>query len=188
MTRPAKAISVTEDGTPDGFEPKEGWSPEVIPGGYTRLVVSVSSQRLEAVHQALIQALSSPRRVLYVQLVDRLRGVQLDPPRQHVGLEIAPETLTDALQANRMLCYHDGRHQLWVQGTGEDKIVMEETGVLYVYPDDPSFRDVLEALAVPMVEVETLADRDYVRVDYLAEADVEEARLQRALGLIRYGD
>ena len=87
-----------------------------------------------------------------------------------------------------MLCYHDGRHQLWVQGKGEDKIVMEETGVLYVYPDDPSFRDVLEAQDIPMREIESMADRDYVRVEYIAEADEQEASFQRTLGLIRYGD
>ncbi len=179
---------MTEDGQPDGFEPAAGWSAEVIPGGYTRLVVSLPSDRLAAVHRALVDALSSPRRVLYVQLVDRLRGVQLDPPRQFVGLEISPETLGQALDDHQALIYHDGRHQLWVQGRGEDKVVMEETGVLYVYPDDPSFRDVLEGAGVPMAEVESMADRDFVRVDYLAEADAMEETLQRTLGLIRYGD
>jgi hypothetical protein len=181
-------MSVTEDGEPDGFLPEAGWQPEVIPGGYTRLVVSVPSERLASVHRALVDSLSSPHRVLYVQLVDRLRGAQLDPPRQFVGLELAPETLAAALSDHAELCYHDGRHQLWVQGTGEDKIVMEETGVLYVYPDDPSFRDVLSGLEIPEVQVESMADRDFVRVSYLSEADEQEGSFQRALGLVRYGD
>jgi hypothetical protein len=65
---------------------------------------------------------------------------------------------------------------------------MEETGVLYVYPDDPSFRDVLEAQGVPEGKVESMADRDFVRVEYLADADAEEVSLRHCLGLVRYGD
>jgi hypothetical protein len=188
MTPPSKATSVTEQGEPDGFCPTAGWSPEVIPGGYTRLVVSLPPEQLETVHRALIDSLSMPRRVLYVQLVDRLRGIQLDPPVQFVGLDISTEVLNVALEEHRVLCYQDGRHQLWVQGRGEDKVVMEETGVLYVYPDDPSFRDVLEAQGVPEGKVESMADRDFVRVEYLADADAEEVSLRHCLGLVRYGD
>ncbi len=188
MTLPPKATSVSEDGQPDDYLPPCVWSAEVIPGGYTRLVISVPAAQLEETHRALLDVLSAPRRVLYVQLVDRLRGVQLDPPRQFVGLEIDPETLGEALAAHQALVYHDGRHQLWVQGAGEDKVVMEETGVLYVYPDDPLFRDVLKTQGVPEGEGQPMSDRDYVRVDYLAEADGQEASFQRALGLVRYGD
>ncbi len=188
MTLPPKATSVSEDGQPDGYTPPASWAAEVIPGGYTRLVVSVPSGQLEAVHQALVDALTVPYRVLYMQLVDRSRGIQLDPPRQFVGLEIEPATLSLALSTHRALVYHDGRHQLWVQGKGEDKIVMEETGVLYVYPDDPLFREVLVAQGISESTVEPMSERDYVRVDYIAEADPEEASLHRALGLVRYGD
>jgi len=188
MTLPSKATSVTEDGQPDGFQPPVGWSAEVIPGGYTRLVVSVPSEQLETVHRAIVSVLTAPHKLLYVQLVDRLRGVQLDPPRQFVGLDIAPVDLDAALRSHRALIYHDGRHQLWVQGSGEDKVVMEETGVLYVYPDDPLFRDTLTAQGVPELPIDPMSERDFVRVDYLAEADAEEASFQQVMGLIRYGD
>jgi len=105
-----------------------------------------------------------------------------------VGLELPPEVIEQAFDAHRALIYHDGRHQLWVQGRGDDKIVMEETGVLYVYPDDPMFRETLVAQGIPELKVQSMSERDYVRVDYLADADAEQESLQRALGLVRYGD
>jgi hypothetical protein len=47
---------------------------------------------------------------------------------------------------------------------------------------------VLSGLEIPEAQVESMADRDFVRVSYLAEADEQEGSFQRALGLVRYGD
>ena len=69
-----KAERGDANGDRDGFTPEPAWAAEVIPGGYTRLEISVPSERLQAVHQALVATLDPPLRVLYVQLTDRLAG------------------------------------------------------------------------------------------------------------------
>jgi hypothetical protein len=187
MSLPDKAMSVGADGQPDGFVPAASWSAEIIPGSHTRLVVSLPGHRLEAVHRALVSKLEAPLRVLYVQLVDRVGGQQLDPPKRLVALEIESCAIDEALAENRRLIYHDGRHQLWVQGKGPDKVVLEETGVMYVYPDDPLFRETLEGLGLPEIESQNMAQRDYVRVTFSAEADAQEVAFHRAMGLVPYG-
>lgn len=184
MLHPSKAVSVDIEGRPDGFEVPLQWAVEVLGGGYTRLVVSAPTERLGEVHQALVSKLAPPLRVLYVQLTDRAAGKQLERPQRHVALELDLDSVISALLQSARLVYGDARHQIWVQGAGEDKVVLEETGVIYVYPDDPSFRDSLEQLGVPEGQSPTMADRDYVRVNFLAEADAEELGLQTALGLI----
>ena len=182
-----KAESVDVGGEPDGFSPEACWTTEVIPGGYTRLAVSVPNDRLERVHRSIVQHLDAPLRVLYVQLTDRLAGKQLDPPRRFVALDVSPDGMDAALEKYRSLVYHDGRHQLWIQGRGEDKVILEETGVMYVSPDDPLFRDVLQEQGVPEKKAETMADRDYVRVNFLAEADSLEGQFRQAIGAVSYG-
>ena len=63
-------------------------------------------------------------------------------------------------------------------------MVLDTDGTLYAYPDDPTFRDALEAAGLAEVEeVTTLEHRDYVRHWFRAEADVEEEGLMHALGL-----
>ena len=186
MTLSPKAESVDVNGELDGFNPEVSWSAEVIPGGYTRLEVSVPHDKLQAVHRALVGQLNPPLRVLYVQLTDRLAGKQLSKPRRFVALDVSPERLDRALSEFAPLVYHDGRHQIWVQGKGEDKVVMEETGVMYAYPDDPSFRDALEAQGVPSIKRETMADRDYVRVNFMAAGDAMEGQFRQAIGAVEY--
>lgn len=181
-----KAESVSAEGELDGFEPSPNWRAEVIPGGYTRIEVSLPSTDLQGVHRALVGKLEPPLRVLYVQLTDRLAGVQLDPPRRFVALDVNREQLDTALSANAPLIYHDGRHQLWIQGRGEDKVILEETGVIYVYPDDPSFRDVLNAKQIPEGKAQTMADRDYVRVNFSAAGDAMEGQFRHAIGAVDY--
>ena len=181
-----KAESVNADGELDGFEPEPNWRAEVIPGGYTRLEVSLPSGSIEGVHRALVGKLEPPLRVLYVQLTDRLAGVQLDPPRRFVALDVKRDQLDSALSANAPLIYHDGRHQLWIQGRGEDKVILEETGVLYAYPDDPSFRDVLADHSIPEGKAQTMADRDYVRVNFSAAGDAMEGQFRHAIGAVDY--
>lgn len=186
MPMSPKAESVSQEGQPDGFAPEPSWAAEVIPGGYTRLEVSVPQEQIEAVHRDLVSKLNPPLRVLYVQLTDRLAGKQLDPPRRFVALEVSHETMDQALESFRELIYFDGRHQLWIQGCGDDKVILEETGVMYAYPDDPTFRDALEANSVPGIKSETMADRDYVRVNFLAECDAMEGRFRQAIGAVSY--
>ena len=186
MSMSPKAESVSKDGELDGFVPAPGWTPGVIPGGYTRLEVSLPNDRIAAVHRDLVAKLDAPLRILYVQLTDRLAGEQLDPPRRFVALDVSHGVLADALQEFEALVYNDGRHQLWIQGRGEDKVILEETGVMYVYPDDPCFRDVLADHQVPEEKTETMADRDYVRVNFMAECDAMEGRFRQALGAVSY--
>jgi len=181
-----KAESVSEDGERDDFVPSPNWRAEVIPGGYTRLEVSLPSESIQQVHRALVGQLEAPLRILYVQLTDRLAGIQLDPPRRFVALDVQPAQLDAALAEYASLIYHDGRHQLWVQGRGEDKVILEETGVVYAYPDDPSFRDVLTAHGVPEGKAQTMADRDYVRVNFSAVGDAMEGQFRQAIGAVDY--
>jgi len=181
-----KAESVSVEGELDGFEPSPNWRAEVIPGGYTRLEVSLPSSDIQAVHRALVAKLDPPLRVLYVQLTDRLAGIQLDPPRRFVALDVKSDQMDAALASNAPLIYHDGRHQLWIQGRGEDKVILEETGVIYAYPDDPSFRDVMADNKVPEGKAQTMADRDYVRVNFSAVGDAMEGQFRHAIGAVDY--
>lgn len=183
---PPKAESVTAQGASDGFSPPLAYEPQVLPGGYTRLLVSAPSDRLADVHQALITALEAPYRVLYRQLTDRGTG-QLPKPRDWLAAEIKPDRLSSALKAASSLIYHDGRHQLWIRGVGPEQVVLEEIGMLFAYPDDPAYRDALDEAGVPMRKAPNMAERDYVKVNFLAEADAEEREFIQALGMTRWG-
>ena len=179
---PPKAVSVDANGAPDDFRPAPGWYGEVLQGGYTRLALSLPAEQVEAVHRDLVAALRPPLGLRYVQLTDRRSG-QLAKPRDHVALELHPDVLLAALGELRGLVYHDGRHQLWVRGAGQEQVVLEEIGMIYVYPDDPSFRDVLRSHGLPEGRIPTMAERDYVRVNFLASADAEERALIEGLGM-----
>ena len=182
---PPKARSVTRQGAPDGFVPPTFYAPEVLQGGHTRLTVSAPAARIRAAHRALVAALQPPLKLLYVQLTDRQKG-QLPKPVQKVAVELPRDRVLQALDDYRRLIYHDGRHQLWIRGNSGEQIVLEEIGMLYVYPDDFQFRDVLEAQGIAEGAGETLATRDYIRVEFLAEADAEEAALLADLNLIEW--
>ena len=182
---PPKAESVDIKGRPDGFQAPLCWTAQLLGGGVTRLVVSAPQERLADVHQALIGALGGPLRVLYRQLTDRATG-QLPKPIDHVAVELPAETVQSVLVHCSTLVYHDGRHQLWVRGPGTEQVVLEELGVIFVYPDDPSFRDTLLALGLPERASQTLSERDYVKVNFVAEADAQEKMLIGALGLVRW--
>lgn len=183
---PPKAESVTREGQPDGFVPDRFFRPEVLQGGMTRLVVSVPLDDLEAVHTALVRLLEPPLKLLYVQLTDRVRGVQLPKPIQRVAVELPRTRVMEALETYRRLLYHDGRHQLWVRGNSGEQVVLEEIGQVYVYPDDFSFRDALLAQGVPEGDGAELGTRDYVRVTFDARCDAEEAALISELHLIEW--
>lgn len=181
---PPKAQSVTREGEPDGFVPHSFHQPQVLQGGFTRLLVSVPQARLETVHRALIAALEPPLKVAYQQLTDRRAGIQLPKPRSLVAVELPRDRVLAAMERYRRLVYHDGRHQLWIRGAAGEQVVLEEVGVIYVYPDDPSFRSVLVAAGVAEGEGETLAERDYIKVTFDAACDTEEDLLHHELGLV----
>ena len=180
---PPKATSVTRQGAPDGFTPATFYQPELLQGGVTRLAVSAPVERLRVAHRALVEALQPPLKLLYVQLTDRTSG-QLPKPRQLVAVELSRDRVLEALDQYRRLVYHDGRHQLWIRGAMGEQLVLEELGVLYVYPDDFSFRDILEENGIPEGRGETMASRDYVRVEFLSEADAEERAMISSLNLL----
>lgn len=180
-----KARSVTRQGAPDGFVPGTFYTPEILQGGQTRLSVSMPPERLEIVHRKLVEALQPPLKFLYVQLTDRTKG-QLPKPVQRVAVELPRSRVTTALTKYRRLLYSDGRHQLWIRGALGEQIVLEEIGMLYVYPDDFAFRDILEEHGVAEGTGETLATRDYIRVEFLADADAQEQALIQELGLIEW--
>lgn len=181
-----KALSVRQDGQPDGFVPPDVYTPQVLQGGYSRLRISCAPSRLPALHQELVALLQPPLKVLYVQLTDRATG-QLPQPRQLVGVDLERDLVLGALAQLRTLVYEDGRHQLWVKGAGKgEQVVLEELGVVYAYPDDPASREVCERhglRADPAGKVPTMAERDYVMVSFRSEADSEEMRLIWTLGL-----
>ena len=183
---PPKAQSVRADGSPDGFEPPDLYAVQVLQGGYTRLRISCGWARLPAVHQALEGMLRPPLKVLYVVLTDRQKG-QLEKPEQMVAIELSREQVLGTLQERAALVYGDGRHQLWIAGRGQEQVVLEEVGVIYAYPDDPAFRDALDAQGVPEATGQTLAERDYVKVNFVASADPMEEELRRRLGMARWG-
>lgn len=178
---PPKALSVLADGSPDPWVSPRGFRAQVAPDGATRLVVYVPPEELPAVHLRLVEALSPPVSVRYVQLTDRRTGQVHPKPRNHVAMDLSPERVRAALAARPGLVWHDGRHQLWIRGRFGEQVVLDELGVLYGYPDDPSFRDALGDL--PETRAVGMDGRDYVKVTFLAEADAEEAGLFEALGL-----
>lgn len=183
MPRAPKAQSVDQQGRPDGFEPPAVYVPQVLEGGYTRLVASCPPDRLAALHRDLVAALAGPLKVLYVQLTDRQQG-QLPKPIQRVGVDLEPGTVLAALSELEDLVYWDGRHQLWIRGAMGEQVVLEELGVVYTYPDDPSFREICARHGLREdPRAVTMAERDYVQVSFLAEADAQEARLVWTLGL-----
>lgn len=186
MKLPPKAESVTVKGAPDGFSPPNAYEPQVVPGGHTRLLVSAPADRLAEVHRALLSVLDPPFRVLYRQLTDRASG-QLPKPRDWIAAEISAERLAAALEQAAPLIYHDGRHQLWIRGLGPEQVVLEEIGTLFAYPDDPAYRDALDAAGLAMGKHPNMAERDYVKVNFLADADALERGFFSALGMTRWG-
>jgi len=180
-----KAYSVDESGVPDGFSIPNLYSPQVAPDGTTRLLVSASRDVIEDVHKALIGVLSAPLGVRYVQLIDRQNERdQREEPRGFVALNKSPDDVYSSLISARRLLYDDARCQLWVRGLLGDQIVLDELGMLYAYPDDPGFRKALSDIGINEGTAETLADRDFVKVEFESECDGDEAQLIVSLQMV----
>jgi hypothetical protein len=143
-----KASSVRTDGSPDGFVNPRSLRAQISPDGTTRLVVYVPPDELRERHLLLLRALGTPLSLRYVQLTDRATGA-LPRPLTFVRMDIPADEVLAALDAAADLVWHDGRHQIWVRGRFGEQVVLDELGVLYCYPDDPSFRDALADLVRP---------------------------------------
>jgi len=178
-----KAESVDADGVGDGFVVPLAYKGQVLHGGFTRLLVSAPPDQVAAVHSALVGALTPPLKFLYVRMTDRQKG-QLQQPEHMVAVELPQTRVLEVLQRYAPLIYHDGRNQIWVRGMCEGQVVLEEIGTLYVYPDDLLYRDCLDAIGVEERVHVSMADRDYVKVNFASEADELERKLIHELGLI----
>lgn len=187
MTFPPKARSVTADGLDDGFGAPLRFRGEVSPDGATRLVVSAPPEPLLALLRGFVELMEPPLSVRWVRLTDRPAGRQLPQPESWVAVGHPVSAVLDTLEACPVLLAHDARGQLWVRGALGDVVVVDELGLLYAYPDDPLTRDTLRRMGVPEHAGPTMLDRDYVRVELLAEADAQEALLVSRLSLQRYG-
>jgi len=181
-----KATSVTDKGEPDGFELQIGWERQLGNAGDTRLLISVPTGDLQRVHHALIGALGEPLAVLYRQCVDRR-----DPkpngtaPQDYLAHELSSAEVIDAMNMAADLIYHDARCEVWVRGLMGEQVILDQDGLLYAYPDDPSLRDALAAAGVPEREdVPVLLDRDYVKHHFHAACDPLEERLIRDLYMV----
>ena len=179
-----RATSVSKSGEPDGWEIPAGWRAELGPEGETRLVVSVPNADLGLIHQDLIKAMAAPLGLLYRQEIDRASPrPEGSPPRDFVGLEVPVERLLQSLSACDKLIYHDARANVWVRGALGEQLILDADGLLYCYPDDPAFRDVLSAHGLPEELEETITARDYVKHWFYADNDDLEARLIQELNL-----
>ncbi|MCO4743676.1 MAG: hypothetical protein KC912_02735 [Proteobacteria bacterium] len=189
LTSP-KATSVTVEAEADGWSIEPGYHGEMSLDAGTRLIVSVPTENLAAVHQDLVRALSAPLSFLYRQKIDRRSvadGVTPSttlPSRDFIALELTHDEVVAALQAAADLVYHDARGEFWVRGGAEEQLVLDADGIIYTYPDDPSFRDVLDAHGLEEADITTLANRDYVKHWFHAEADDAEDALLRTLRLV----
>lgn len=180
-----KAASVTKDGDADAFVVRPGWLAEATPQGDTRIAVSVPTDDLERVHATLLGVLSLPLGFLYRQKIDRKDPKpQGSPPRDFVALELGLDRVCEALSAAAPLVYGDARCEVWIRGALGEQVVLDEDGILYCYPDDPTFRDALVAAGIPAEDVKTLSDRDYVKHWFRAEVDPLEDALLRQLRLV----
>jgi hypothetical protein len=176
-----KAQSVTEKGEDDGFVIEEAWELQTAAGGDTRLLISVPTARLREVHLGLLAALGAPLSLLYRRKVDR-RDPKPNgtPPDDFLAPDLSLAEVSEALVEAADLVWHDARCEVWVRGLMGEQIVLDQDGMLYAYPDDPSFRDALAALGVVEREVPVLLDRDYVKHWFHGSCDaLEDALLSR---------
>ena len=127
---PVKAIAVTKDGEPNGFQPSATYLSQVLHGGITRLEVSAPQDKLHIVHQALLDVIEFPCKIRYLRMTDRSKG-QLPKPISYAGVDIPKERLFNALAEYHELFYQDARHQIWILSANQEQIVMDELGMIY---------------------------------------------------------
>lgn len=176
MTEPTpKAQSVTKDGDVVPYTPPTLYYPEIAPGGATRLVVSAPLGTIQKVHKALIEACQPPLKVLYRQVVDRRDPKpQGEPARDFVGLGLDTEEVVEAIERADVLFHQDARAELWIRDEVDAQVVLDCDGLLFVYPDDVAARDAIAGLGIPLDRKPTIANCDYVKHNFLADADALE--------------
>ncbi len=182
---PVKARSVTVDGELNGFQPSPTYRPQVLQGGVTRLEISSPLDKLHIVHQALVGVIEFPCKARYLQMTDREKG-QLPKPVSYASVDISRDKLFTALVDYHELFYQDARHQLWILGANNEQIVLDELGMIYVYPDDFLFTDILLKLGWSTQRHLAMSEQDYVQVYFLAIADKQEESFLQTFGLIRW--
>ncbi len=184
MDLQGKAVSVTKEGEPDGFVIPLAYHGEMTPSGDTRLVASAPASDLQRVHTALVASLQPPLNFLYRQKVDRKDPKpQGSPPRDFVALDLPLDRVEAALSAASTLLYHDARCEIWVRGKLGEQVILDADGMVFCYPDDPVFRDALDAAEVLDENFEAMDKRDYVKHWFHAENDQVEEELMLQLRL-----
>lgn len=180
-----KSESVTEQGQPDGWVPPAGFVRELESGaGTTRVAVSVPHTHLLDLHVALARTLAEPVSVLYRQLIDRRDPKpQGSPPRDFVAVDQRLDRVIAGIEAHTSLLHHDARCELWLRGSMGEQLVLDADGMLFCYPDDPAFGDVLGEHGLDADVPETIADRNFVKHWFHAENDAVEDAFVRALQL-----
>lgn len=179
-----RAQSVGEDGQADGWEIPLGFRVELERDGETRMVVSVPAAFLETVHLDLVRGLEPPLSVLYRQVIDRANPKpEGAPQRDFVALQLSQDAVTQALTSARALVYGDARAEFWIRGSLGESVVLDADGLIFVYPDDPLFRDVCLGHGLPAQLPQTIAERDYVKHWFHADNDALEAGFLQELEL-----
>jgi hypothetical protein len=152
--------------------------------GATRLLVSLPTVDLQALYPQLLHAMKPPLSVLYRQVVDRKDPKpQGTPSRDFLALGVTPEKVVSAVDRHQALIFHDARCELWIRGVLNEQLVLDPDGLVYCYPDDPSFREVLSSADVAEKDVETLLERDYVKHNFHAQCDAVEEEFIAELNL-----
>ena len=184
MDLQGKAVSVTPDGVEDGYSPPLAYHGEMTPKGDTRIVTTAPPPEILRVHRALVGALAPPLNFLYRQKVNRRDPKpQGGPPRDFVALNVSSEGVLAALDEATSLLHHDARCEIWIRGNLGEQVILDEDGMMFCYPDDPSFRDALDAAEVPDANFEGMDKRDYVKHWFHADNDAVEDGLMTSLKL-----
>jgi len=133
----------------------------------------------------LVGLLQGPLSFLYRLEVDRqVPNPASAPPRDFIAVALDPGLVDQALVDCGGLVYGDARAEVWIRGGLNEQVVLDRDGMVFCYPDDPCFRDALEASGVPEASVETIADRDYVKHWFHSNHDAMEDDLKRRLNLV----
>ena len=139
---------------------------QVLEGGHTRRSLIKYNG---VAHRSLVESFTFPCKV-GMAITDRQEG-QYQKPKSYVAVNVGREILLEALTHLQELIYHDGRHQIWILGLQGEQIILDELGMIYLYPDDFRFRDVLEENGIAEkpssdTSYQTMSQRDYVMVNF----------------------
>jgi hypothetical protein len=136
----------------DGYEPAPFFFVQTHESGATRVVAAAALlSTIRTAFEALIRILPESVEVLLKVKPENEAGTDSDADaeqvwQRHYGV-IAQGALLEALERCDEFVYRDSRNQLCVRDPiSFDYIVLDDLGVLYVYSDQPSFRQTLVRL------------------------------------------